>query len=71
MAGDFVVAVPIGTFPWTAATNWAGNAALAYVCGPPAVIDKKLIGCAYAYPYGKDRDGDGTAMVTLSINVSS
>ena len=55
LKGDFLVAVPVGTLPWTAATNWDGAVARDNICGAPATVNTL---------------GDGTAMGTLKINVS-
>ena len=70
MKGDFLVAVPVGTLPWTAATNWDGAVARANICGAPATVNNQLSMCSWFYPYGSDTLGDGTAMGTLKINVS-
>ena len=70
LKGDFLVAVPVGTLPWTAATNWDGAVARADICGAPATVNNQLSMCSWFYPYGSDTLGDGTAMGTLKINVS-
>ena len=70
MIGDFLVAVPVGTLPWTAATNWNGAVSRSNICGPPATVDGRLSPCQYTYPYGENTLGAGTAMGTLAINVS-
>jgi hypothetical protein len=35
--GDFLVAVPTGTKPWTPETNWDGNVGKTDICGAKTV----------------------------------
>ena len=48
--GDFLVAVPTGTKPWTPQTNWDSNAGNANICGEKDTSDGKLVDCSTAVP---------------------
>jgi hypothetical protein len=44
--GDFLVAVPTGTKPWTPETNWDANAGTANICGEKSTEKGKLVDCS-------------------------
>jgi hypothetical protein len=64
--GDFLVAVPTGSKPWTPETNWDGNAGKANICGPKEVKDNQLVNCANVYGgWGNMGDSDkGTLTIS-------
>jgi hypothetical protein len=44
--GDFVVAVPTGSQPWTPQTKWDGKVAQANICGEKETKENQLVGCS-------------------------
>jgi hypothetical protein len=62
--GDFLVAVPTGTKPWTPETNWDGNSGKADICGPKETSNNQLVGCS---PYGGWGLTEDSAKGTLTI----
>ena len=65
--GDFLVAVPVGTKPWTPQLKWEMASASANICGPKKTESGKLVSCPIiepAWPGNKYVQSMGTLSIS-------